>query len=79
MAFDRTKMRPGMKILGADGSNIGEVKEVRDDTFEVGRMLRGDLHIPYSAINSCTEEACLLDIPSDKVDEMKWTEEGGLF
>jgi hypothetical protein len=46
----------GAEVLGSDGEKIGDLKEVGDADFLVGRTLRRDLRLPVSRVREVTCE-----------------------
>lgn len=72
--LDRTQVREGMEVVGADGRRVGVVKEVRDRDFLVDRTLKRDVYIPYDAATSVEETRVILAIGAEQVDAMDWEE-----
>lgn len=72
MTIGRMQVKTGMEIVGSDGGHIGHVKEVRDTDFLVSRPMARDIYVPFSAVRSCSETRCELNIPADQVDSMGW-------
>lgn len=46
MGLERLWVQPGMKVFGADGEYIGQVKQVRERDFVVSRPRHRDLSTP---------------------------------
>lgn len=76
MTLERPKVKVGMDIVGSDGDAVGQVKEVRENDLLVHRAMQRDIYIPFSAIHSCTDRACMLNIPAGQVDNMGWPSPG---
>ena len=62
----------GAEVVGSDGEKVGNLKQVGDAAFVVDRgMLRGDVSVPVRHITEVTtDERIVLDVPSDRVDEV---------
>ena len=55
----------GAEVVGSDGERLGDLKEVGDADFLVGRTLRRDLRMPVSRVREVTSEnKIVLDLPS---------------
>jgi Uncharacterized protein conserved in bacteria (DUF2171) len=65
-------VRVGMRVVGADGGDVGTVKEVRDRDFLIDRPMRRDIYAPFEAIQSVTGDTARLNIPSGAVDNTDW-------
>src|SRR5215212_7557117 len=61
----------GAEVLGSDGEKIGDLKEVGDADFLVGRTLRRDLRLPVSRVREVTSEnKIVLDLPAGEAKEL---------
>ena len=65
-------VRAGMHVVGADGKEVGTVKEVRDKDFLINRPMRRDVYAPFDAIQNVNGDRVTLNVSSDKVDNMNW-------
>ena len=65
-------VRAGMHVVGADGKEVGTVKEVRDKDFLIDRPMRRDVYAPFDAIQNVNGDKVTLNVSSDKVDNMNW-------
>ena len=65
------QIRAGMEVIGRDGENIGEVKEVRSNDFLVDRSMARDVYIPLNACQM-TNGQIRLNIRADDVDDQDW-------
>ena len=65
------QFRPGMQVVGRDGENVGEVKEVRSNDFLVDRPMARDIYIPFHACQT-TGGQIRLNIRADEVDNQGW-------
>lgn len=65
------QIRAGMEVIGRDGENIGEVKEVRSNDFLVDRSMARDVYIPLNACQM-TNGQIRLNIRADEVDDQDW-------
>ena len=68
------QVRPGMKVIGANGSEIGTVKELRGDSFLVDRRLHRDVWVPLSAVSSVAANDITLTVVADRIADMNWPE-----
>jgi ferritin-like metal-binding protein YciE len=66
------QMQPGMPVVGSDMSNVGLVKEVRDNDFLVDIPMHRDLYVPFSAVQKVEANQVVLTIPGRQVIEMDW-------
>jgi hypothetical protein len=72
-AFDRLlQIQTGMPVVGSDKSNVGLVKEVRDNDFLVDIPMHRDLYVPFSAVQNVDAEQVVLNIPGHQVTQMDW-------
>src|SRR5579884_2515127 len=62
MAIDNTQIHPGMQVVGANGQNIGSIKEVRGGEFLVNRRMHRDVWVPFSAVVSVVENDVTLNV-----------------
>jgi len=61
----------GAEVVGSDGKKIGDLKEVGDADFLVGRTLRRDLRLPVSRVREVTSEnKIVLDLPAAEAKEL---------
>jgi ferritin-like metal-binding protein YciE len=71
--FDRVlQMQRGMPVVGSDGSNVGLIKEVRENDFLVDIPMHRDLYVPFSAIQNVDDDQVVLNIPGHQVVQMDW-------
>jgi hypothetical protein len=71
--MQNNQIREGMDVVGRDGGNIGQVKEVRSDDFLVDRSMARDVYVPFDACRS-TDGQIRLNIRADEVDNQNWPE-----
>jgi hypothetical protein len=64
-------IRPGMEVIGREGENVGEVKEVRSNDFLVDRSLARDIYIPFNACQ-IRNGKIQLNVHADEVDNQGW-------
>ena len=67
-----SQVQAGMRVLGSDMSNVGNVKDVRDNDFLVDIPMQRDVYVPFSAVQNVDENGVVLNIPSDQVKDMNW-------
>ena len=61
----------GAEVVGSDGEKIGDLKEVDDADFLVGRTLRRNLRLPVSRVRKVTSEnKIVLDLPAAEAKEL---------
>src|SRR5918999_6555407 len=61
----------GAEVVGSDGERLGDLKEVGDADFLVGRTLRRDLRLPVSRVREVTSEnRIVLDLPATEAKEV---------
>jgi hypothetical protein len=65
-------VKPGMVVAGADGGNVGRVKEVRRTDFLVSRRLAVDLYVPYGACQAMDGDRVILKVPAGDVGDQGW-------
>jgi hypothetical protein len=65
------QIRPGMEVIGRDGENVGEVKEILSNDFLVDRSMARDVYIPFQACN-ITGGQIRLNVRADEVDNQGW-------
>ena len=65
------QIRVGMEVIGRNGENVGEVKEIRSSDFLVDRALARDIYIPFTACQT-TDGQIRLNIRADEVDNQGW-------
>ena len=68
----QSQMQEGMQVVGSDMSNIGFVREVREDDFLADIPMHRDLFVPFSAIQNAEAERVVLNIAGDQIYEMSW-------
>jgi len=64
----------GAEVFGSDGEKVGDLKEVRDADFLVGRGgLRRDVYVPVGNVAEIGEGGgIVLDVASGEVDDQGW-------
>src|SRR5215208_5219752 len=61
----------GAEVVGSDGDKIGDLKEVSDADFLVGRTLRRNLRLPVSRVREVTSEnKIVLDLTTAEAKEL---------
>jgi hypothetical protein len=66
------QVKVGMQVVGSDASNVGTVKEVRNNDFLVNIPMQRDVYVPYNAVQNVTGNTVALNIPSNQVNNMGW-------
>lgn len=67
-----SQLQEGMQVVGADMSNVGRVREVRDNDFHVDIPLHRDIYVPFSAVRDVDANRVVLNIPGDQIYNMNW-------
>lgn len=67
-----SQVQAGMPVVGSDMSNVGLVKEVRDDDFLVDIPMQRDLYIPFTAVQNVEADQVVLNVSKDQVHSMNW-------
>jgi hypothetical protein len=59
------------EVVSSDGERLGDLKEVGDADFLVGRTLRRNLRLPVSRVREVTSEnKIVLDLPAAEAKEL---------
>jgi hypothetical protein len=61
-----------MQVVGLDGEQIGQVKEVRGEDFLISRPMARDLLVPMRFVQNTHDDQIVLSIPAGQVDGMNW-------
>ena len=68
----------GAEVVGSDGERLGDLKEVADADFLVGRTLRRGLRLPVSRVREVTpDNKIVLDLPVAEAKELGEKESPG--
>ena len=68
----------GAEVLGSDGERLGDLEEVGDAEFLVGRTLRRDLRLPVSRVREVTSDnKIVLDLPASEAKKLGERESAG--
>ena len=68
----------GAEVVGSDGERLGDLEEVGDADFLVGRTLRRDLRLPVSRVREVTpDNKIVLDLPAAEAKELSEKESPG--
>lgn len=70
----------GMVVVGADGHNLGKVKEIRASDFLLNRPFAHDLYVPFQFIMSVPDmgddpprpNEVVLTVPAEHLDKQGW-------
>jgi len=63
---------PDMTVVGADGDEVGIIKEVRSDTVLVDRPMARDIYVPFSAVAVTDGSTARLNVRNDEIDNQGW-------
>lgn len=64
-------IKPGLPVYTADGDQIGEVKEVRGESFKIDAPMRPDYWLRRDCVLSFSIERVTLSCGKDKLDDYK--------
>lgn len=69
-------IQKGDDVLGSDNKKIGDVDEVTPSYLHVskGFLFTTDLYIPRDAVTNVEDHTVYLNVPSDRIEQMHWTE-----
>ena len=68
----------GAEVVGSDGERLGDLEEVGDADFLVGRTLRRNLRLPVSRVREVTSDnKIVLDLPASEAKELGERESAG--
>lgn len=62
-------VREGMRVIAADGQELGNVSEVIGEGFRISRTLRSDLEIPFDAIRIVNDDGILLAVEESDIGD----------
>jgi ferritin-like metal-binding protein YciE len=68
----KSQLQEGMQVVGSDMSNVGFVRDIRENDFLVDIPMHRDLYVPFSAIQSVDADRVVLNIPGDQIYDMNW-------
>ena len=66
------QIRETMTVVGSDGEDVGQVKEVHADELLLDRSMHRDLWVPFGAIRTVDGERVLLSCPAGEIDNQGW-------
>ncbi len=69
---EQGRVREGMVVLGADGGEVGRVKEIGRERFLLDRPMARDLYVPLTVVRHVAGDQVVLDVPADRVDDQGW-------
>ncbi len=73
MVSEPSRVQVGMTVVGADGDQVGEVKEINVNDFLVDRgLLQGKVNVPFTAVRDVTGNTVALTVPGRQVGDMGW-------
>src|ERR1700694_158658 len=64
-----SQVQVGMPVVGSDMSNIGLIKQVRDNDFLVDIAMQRDLYVPFTAVQEVEADQVVLNIPGSQVND----------
>src|ERR1700694_4548342 len=67
-----SQVQVGMPVVGSDISNVGLIKQVRDNDFLVDIAMQRDLYVPFTAVQEVEADQVVLNIPGSQVNDMNW-------
>lgn len=72
MTVGTPKIRPGMNVVGQEGTEIGSVREVHDFDFILDRPDRRPIYVPFLAVDTVDNGQVKLTVTADEVDLRNW-------
>jgi hypothetical protein len=73
-AYGPEQVVPGVQVYSLDDHFMGDLREVGETTIKVHRLLRRDLHIPYSAILEASDTRVVLNLTEHDAEKGHWPE-----
>jgi hypothetical protein len=73
-SMQKNQIREGMDVIGRDGQEVGQIKEVRSNDFLVDRPMARDIYVPFDACQSTDNGQIRLNVRADDVDNQNWPE-----
>lgn len=67
MAFYRNYVQPGMRVVGSDGNDVGEVLRLQPDGFVVRHPPGGAVSVPYDTIQNVMGNEIVLNVPASQL------------
>jgi hypothetical protein len=74
MTTGRSPIRTGMRVVGDDGQQVGQVRDVHDFDFIMTRSGKPPLYVPFEAVEQVSDDLVVLNIPAKRVDIGDWAE-----
>ncbi len=74
MTTGRSPIRTGMRVVGEDGQQVGQVRDVHDFDFIMTRPGKPPLYVPFEAVEQVSDDLVVLNIPANRVDTEDWAE-----
>jgi ferritin-like metal-binding protein YciE len=68
----KSQLQEGMQVVGSDMSNVGRVRDIRENDFLIDIPMHRDLYVPFSAIQSVDADRVVLNIPGDQIYDKDW-------
>ena len=65
-------VRVGMRVVAADGKDVGTVKAVRDRDFLIDRPMSRDVYAPFDTIQNVAGDTVTLNVSSDRLNDPDW-------
>ncbi len=72
VAVSRSNVRTEMEVVGTDGQQVGQVKQVCHADFLVDRQLQRDIYVPLDAVRVVIDSRIVLTVRGDRVDSTGW-------
>lgn len=61
----------GAGVFGSDGGKVGNLEDVGEAEFTVGRGVKRDLHLPITSVGEVVGSGRIhLEVPADEVEEL---------
>jgi len=67
----RENLREGMRVLGKNGEQLGQIRQIRDNDFILDRADGRNVVVPFSAVHTTNGEA-RLNAPAGEIENQGW-------
>jgi hypothetical protein len=74
MTTGRSPIRTGMQVVGEDGRQVGQVRDVHNFDFIMTRSGKPPLYVPFEAVEQVSDDLVVLNIPAKEVATEDWAE-----
>ena len=75
MTATTAEIQIGMKVVGSDGYEVGTVKAVRGEDFQIDMKFHRDTYAPLGAVDRVLPNRVVLTIPAAQAYREPWPTE----